>query len=202
MDCVLDVGANSGIYGTELRLIGYDGLILSFEPDPDVFPALKARAAGDGRWHAFDYALGSEAGDALFNVMNVSLFNSFRVPRSDETDRHADANSIKQQIVVPVRTLNDVLPDLMSRHGFRRPFLKMDTQGFDLEVFRGGNEVYPKIVGLQSEVAIRHIYEGSASWAESVQVYEQAGFELDALFKVNAESRGLIEMDCYMLRQG
>lgn len=200
VDCVLDVGANAGIYGTELRLIGYDGLIFSFEPDPAVLPALRARASRDAKWHVFDYALGSKAGEAVFNVMNVSLFNSFRAPSTTETAMHADANTIKHQIVVPIRTLNELLPELIMRHGLNRPFLKMDTQGYDLEVFRGASQLYKLIQGLQSEVALRRIYEDSASWMDSIREYESAGFDLDALFKVNAESRGLIEMDCYMLR--
>ena len=68
-DCVLDVGANAGQFALQLRSLGYTGLILSFEPDPQVFKELKQHSDGDARWHAFNLALGSgfigDAGDAV-----------------------------------------------------------------------------------------------------------------------------------------
>ena len=57
--CVLDVGANEGQYGQQLRDIGYAGWIVSFEPVADVFQSLARVAAGDSRWLTFPLAVGS-----------------------------------------------------------------------------------------------------------------------------------------------
>ena len=41
IDCIFDVGANSGQYGVFLRALGYKGHIISFEPIGSVFNMLK-----------------------------------------------------------------------------------------------------------------------------------------------------------------
>jgi len=38
-------------------------------------------------------------------------------------------------------------------------FLKMDTQGWDLDVFVGCGTCLASVVGLQSELSIRSVYE-------------------------------------------
>src|SRR5216683_8217255 len=51
IDCVFDIGANEGQYASKLRRkLNYEGLIISFEPVPDVAKVLKARAARDPKW--------------------------------------------------------------------------------------------------------------------------------------------------------
>jgi hypothetical protein len=60
INVVLDVGANDGDYGREIRDRGYRGLIVSFEPNPKAYDRLKASIAGDSNWLAYPYALGAE----------------------------------------------------------------------------------------------------------------------------------------------
>jgi FkbM family methyltransferase len=199
IDCVIDVGANVGQYGNELRMIGYNGLIISFEPAPDCFAALSKRASPDPLWHTVNLALGAEPGEVMFNEMNVSLFNSFRLPSANETDLFAAENCVKRQTKVAVEKLENVLPELQKKYGFHNIFLKMDTQGFDLQVFDGAKAVHSKIAALQSELPVKRIYQDSPSWRDAIAVYEGAGFELSALFPVNPKMAELIEMDCYLV---
>jgi FkbM family methyltransferase len=202
VDCVLDVGANTGQYATELRLIGYRGLIISFEPSVGCFVQLERAAKADPKWVVVNCALGSHSGEGLLNEMTTSQFNSFYTPSLDETEYHKQYNIVARTTAVKIDTLDKALTELQARHGFRRPFLKMDTQGYDLEVFRGGQKVHNTLVGLQSEVPFKRIYEGAPRWEEAIAEYETAGFELVGLYKVNPHEIQLIECDCYMLRSG
>src|SRR5476649_785985 len=50
IDLVLDIGANEGQFGQQLRRCGYGGRIVSFEPVEDVHATLSAAASGDRLW--------------------------------------------------------------------------------------------------------------------------------------------------------
>src|SRR5688572_15729220 len=51
VDCVFDVGGNQGQYHDLLRdEVGFEGLVVSFEPVPRHADFLRSRAAGEGNW--------------------------------------------------------------------------------------------------------------------------------------------------------
>src|SRR5512141_1499824 len=139
VDLVLDVGANVGQYRNFLRAeVGYTGRIVSFEPIPRNVARLREHAAGDPAWLIEPFALGSASGPATFNVTAESVFSSFLQPTADSANLfHADS-AVTERIAVEVRTLDEVLPGLEREFAPRRMYLKLDTQGYDLEVVRGG----------------------------------------------------------------
>src|SRR5215813_8953515 len=57
INCVLDVGAFHGEYGTTLRQFGYQGRIVSFEPVPDHFQSLQQASKDDKNWIIHNLAL-------------------------------------------------------------------------------------------------------------------------------------------------
>lgn len=202
VDCVLDVGANIGQYGSQLRLIGFTGTILSFEPDPAAFAALRAATARDPRWNAFNHALGEVTGVAELNLMGSSDFNSFREPSTGETTHFSAQNRVVETVAVQVQRLDAVLPELRMQYGFQRPFLKTDTQGFDVEVFRGASGVHAQLVGIQCELPLKRLYEGAPTWTEALEEYSGAGFEIVGIFNVNPAEPFLIECDCFFQPKG
>ncbi len=201
VDCVFDVGANSGQFADMLRgSIGYKGLIISFEPNPEQFSLLEAQTTRDPLWQALPCALGRDAGEAVFNVYAVSELSSLRSLNSGA--KHLPADPVARQIRVQVRTLDDTLPELRQRYGFSRPFLKMDTQGFDLEVARGARDRLKEFVGLQSEVAFQLLYEGAPDFQTAMTFYETSGFALSRLTPIHEiDFPELVEMDCVMIRK-
>jgi len=57
VNVVLDVGANSGQYATDLRRAAYKGRIVSFEPLSGPFSLLERSAARDPLWNCRQCAL-------------------------------------------------------------------------------------------------------------------------------------------------
>lgn len=201
VDCVLDVGANRGQYGHDLRRAGYTGHIVSFEPVPDVFAELEAVAAADGRWTAYPYALGREDGTTTINVVPGTL-SSVLAPTRFGRKRYAQLRE-PTATEVPLRRLESILDDVLPA-GARRPYLKLDTQGFDLEVFAGLGDRVADVVAMQAEVSLLQIYEGMPDMAEALEAYREAGFDITALYPVSRQSATarVLEFDCVMVRAG
>jgi len=194
IDCVVDVGGNEGQYARLLRRLGFTGLILSFEPHPEVFQTMKRRFAGDAGWRGYDCALGRRDGELDFHIYALSQ-NSSCLPGSDLLARP------ERTVKVPVKRLDALLPSILPDWRTRRLFVKCDTQGFDVEVIAGAQEILPAVYGLQSEVAVTPLYQGMPRYLEALRFYESLGFVLIDLWLNNRTSGGeVLEYDCLMKR--
>ncbi|KQM97041.1 FkbM family methyltransferase [Sphingobium sp. Leaf26] len=197
VDCLFDVGANRGQYAMMLRKeAGYRGLILSFEPNPDVFAQLQKAAASDRDWHVFNMALSDFDGTASFNIMAADQFSSLKKPSGEQDAIFADRNRVTKTVEMQCRRLDTLLPELVAQHGFARPFLKMDTQGHDLSVCEGAGAVMTDMLGVQTELGVRPIYEGGTGYRAMIDWLDARGFAPSAFF---ANNKGhfplLVEMD-------
>src|SRR5688572_8527555 len=106
VDCVFDVGANEGQYVERLRKdIGYDGLIISFEPIPEHAERLRTQARSDSKWYVEELALDREEGPSSFNVMASSAFSSLLQPAHDDVKLFSESNRISRRIDVMKSTL-------------------------------------------------------------------------------------------------
>ncbi len=193
--CVLDVGANRGQYGSMLRDIGYHGKIVSFEPVRENFEALQECAKTRGDWSCFNFALGREDTERDINVMDEDVFSSFLNPLDDPAKRFP-RNQVARTERVQIRRLDRLeLPP-------RGIYLKMDTQGFDLEVLEGATGMLDRVVALQTELSFRPIYGAMPGYRDTLRECERRGFCVADFMPVNRESDGLraIEMDCIMVR--
>ncbi|KUH68550.1 FkbM family methyltransferase [Mycolicibacterium novocastrense] len=202
VDCVFDVGANVGQYATMLReKVGYKGLVVSFEPDPSVAAELTKKAQRQPRWVVEELAISAEDGTAEFNVMKENTFSSLSAPRHDEVDLFTELNKVSKTVTVKTENLATTVDRLRGQFGFSRPFLKLDTQGYDTQIVSAAPEAVKTFVGLQSELAIKKLYADSVDFREAITIYEKCGFELSALVPNNAgHFPRLVEVDCIMVR--
>jgi FkbM family methyltransferase len=199
---VLDVGANKGWFAKHLRMMGYKGHILCFEPIPADCASILQAAGADPRWRVFNYALGEQNTTKQFHIISVrggdTASSSFLEPNFGETEHL----KIKSESIA-VRRIDDVLDELIKPDGMAaaRIFLKMDTQGYDMEVLRGCVRWLGKVCMLQSEISITPIYNGMPHYTKALDHYESLGFTLIDLKVVNRfQHRMIAEYDCVMAR--
>jgi FkbM family methyltransferase len=199
-DCVLDVGAHVGEFGSALRHAGYSGPIVSFEPVNDYFKRLETAAAPDPKWWVCRTALGQDTGDRLMNVMD-GTGSSFLCPNRYAMRCWPEWHSAHVE-KVPMRRLSEMMETLFPSIGVSRPFLKLDTQGYDIEVFQGAGDRIPDLVGLQCELSLIPIYEGMPAIEDALGVFRAAGFDVTGFFPVAVENTTarLLEVDCVMIR--
>jgi FkbM family methyltransferase len=198
IDAILDVGANRGQFRHLLRrLVGYRGLICSFEPVRACIEELRPQVARDPRWFLYEFALGRRDETRTLHVAADSRASSFLVP-ARETHGVPLAQAHDEE--VPVRTLASVLPEISKDHGFRRAFLKLDTQGYDLEVIRGAGPALEEFVALLTELSFLPIYQGVPGYATSLAELEGRGFRVSGFYPAARDEAGrAIEMDCLLI---
>lgn len=203
IDCVLDVGAHFGEYGRFLRGIGFAGLIISVEPVEANFERLEREARGDGHWAVHHLALGARDGVSEINVTEGTDFTSFLSPNAYSTAEFPGSSRVVRRERVPVQRLDRFVQDCLGGAGNPRVYLKLDTQGYDLEVLRGAEGCLHRIVALQSEVSVKPIYEGQPSLTEALTHLGTLGFEVGGLYPVTRDQAGrVVEFDCVALRTG
>jgi FkbM family methyltransferase len=175
VDVVLDVGAADGGYGSQLRMYGYTGRIVSFEPLAGSYAALTARIAGDPAWTAHNVALGDAAGSAEINVASNGASSSL-LPMEEAHRRAEPSVGYVGQETITVARLDDLAPDILAEGD--RPFLKLDTQGYERAVLQGGAATLERCRGLQVELSFVSLYEGGMLVDEAISFAYDAGFHL------------------------
>ncbi|WP_435229121.1 FkbM family methyltransferase [Streptomyces sp. Tue6028] len=200
VNCVFDVGANAGQYGRQLRRLGYTGRIVSFEPTAEAFAKLSEAAEEDPDWWVYQVGLGREDATRSIHV-GWNTMNSLLPPSDYGKDRYKRFARTRTE-EIEIRRLDGMMDKALAGLGDPRPYLKMDTQGYDLEVFAGAGDRAGEFVGMQSEVATLRLYEGSPRMGEAIAVYEGSGFEITGMYPVSREAATgrVVEFDCVMVR--
>jgi FkbM family methyltransferase len=202
IDCVLDVGANNGHFGAEIREQGYKGRIVSFEPGSAVFGELSRRSAGDALWAIHRAGLGNEDGELEISIMESDVFSSFKTP-SDYTSQKFGGAKVERREKVPVLRLDSFLHE--HPHALTpNTYLKVDTQGFEIEVLEGAGDLLNRFCVIQMELPLRLLYEGQKSFSEMLEWMAERGFEI-GMAKENGfdwQDCRLLELDVAFVRSG
>lgn len=176
IDLVLDVGANIGQFGSEIRSCGYPGRIVSFEPLSSAHGELLQTSTGDSKWDVYPRcALGDHNGEIEINIAGNSLSSSI-LPMLESHRSAAPESAYQGKEITSLKTLDAVAGEyLKNAHA---PFLKIDTQGFEWQVLDGARDTLPHIKGILVELSLVPLYEGQHLWREVIDRLEAVGFTL------------------------
>jgi FkbM family methyltransferase len=174
---VVDVGANTGQYGKEIRQAGFSGTILSFEPLSGAFDELLRTSSTDNNWLCKQLALSDHAGSSQIYVAANSASSSLLVMASAHCDAAPGAQVVGVEEVVlsrldAVEELRDLPKPLM---------LKLDVQGLENQVLHGADGVLDQVILIEAELSVCELYQGGPLMLEMFNSIDQLGFELVAL---------------------
>lgn len=175
IDLVLDIGANIGQFGRELRSAGYRGRIVSFEPVADAFERLQLAAHGDASWQVLNLALGDTPGTQEIHVASNSESSSLLAMLPLHLQAAPYSRTTGRQ-VVQVQTLDAVFDDLCG--SAQHIYLKADTQGYEAHVLRGAARSLPRIDTVQIEMSLAPLYAGQALFDELYAEMKHQGYVL------------------------
>ena len=139
---VFDVGANIGQTLEKYAAVLPGARIHSFEPFPQSYQRLAATAAAHPPAVAHELALGANSGEATFHVNpEFHTRNSLLTRPASGRRYYRGGSELPESVPVKVDTLDNVC----TREGIERiDVLKLDVQGAELQVLRGGQTLLAK----------------------------------------------------------
>ena len=177
VEVFIDIGTNKGEFSKIIIDIYHPSLVICIEPNEKLNPEIASNCK-ESNSVIINKAISNSVGEMDFyfhtDSQMSSLFASDKnlIQRDFQED---DADAIIKK-VIPVTTLNAVFEENKDQLSGKTIFLKIDTQGNELEVIKGGDKMLSKISYCLLEYMFQSPYEKQYPFEEIMQVMSSHGF--------------------------
>ncbi|MDT7540302.1 MAG: hypothetical protein QOE33_206 [Acidobacteriota bacterium] len=193
-EIIIDIG---GADGSTTRYFAGEfqrARVFCFEPNTRMLPALAALEASNERVTVKRLALGSTRGESVLHVTANNLSSSLNEPDAEELSHtppeYRDHFRLEAETRVEVSTLDDEF------EGHPRVLLiKMDTQGTELDILKGGPRTLEKTRFVLAEMNNHHLYKNTCQYYEVDDFLRGAGFKLADIVVTFRGDEGVTEYD-------
>jgi FkbM family methyltransferase len=179
---VFDVGANVGQSALTYLREFPQAEIYCFEPVANTYQSLISATRRYPRIHTYNLGMGSESGDMIINVSPYSEASSIGLKRPED---HAE----------PIRI--ETIAGFAKKHKIDRiDFLKVDTEGYDLDVLSGAAPLLreQRIHFVQSECEPTGRTQNFVDFASLAQFMAGHGYQVFAVYEQQPEWDGRNEL--------
>jgi FkbM family methyltransferase len=199
VDVALDIGANDGGYALTMRREGFNGRIVSFEPQTATFAQLADSARQDPLWEVRNVAVGREDGVAELHVAGNSMSSSLLPMRERHLAAAPDSGYVASE-QVPVVTLDALRREILDPSD--RAFLKLDVQGLELAVIDGAAATLRQVHAMEIELSLFPLYEGDPPLDDVLRRLDEEAFNLLSFHGGFREPSGqLLQVDALFVRR-
>jgi FkbM family methyltransferase len=185
IDTVIDIGANVGQFTKTISALLPHANVYAFEPLPSCFVQLEKFAKSTPHVVAFNLGIGASSGLLSFEKNNFSDSSSFL--KIAEIHKTAFPFTEKTTTVEVNVSELDVFSNSLDLG--RSIFIKIDVQGYEGYVLRGGRETIKKAKLVIVEVSYVTLYESQPLFDEIYRAFCELGFSyrgmLDQLLDPN-----------------
>ncbi len=192
---VLDVGANQGQYAQEIRSLGFEGQIYSFEPT-SYYEHLAKASEGDANWQTYRFGFGTASEKLeMYIASNNGQSSSLLKPKNIMAQGFGI--SFEKSEEVEIKTLKEYL-DLNTISNI---YLKIDTQGNEMNVLLGLSDQINHVSVIEFESALISLYEGETGHYEIAQYLIDHGFKVKQLVITHwNQNKETISLDSIFVR--
>ena len=196
---VVDVGANCGQFSLLCRHWLPESTIYAFEPLRQPAERFGKLFAEDSHTHLFLAAIGAESAEVEMHVSKAMDSSSLLPigPTQSAVFPGTEESHLERVRVAPLGAF--VEPEALSE----RSLLKIDVQGYELEVLRGCERLLDRFSAVYVECSFVELYEGQSLAHEVIDWLHGRGFYLAQIGLVTFDPAGLsVQGDFLFLRRG
>jgi FkbM family methyltransferase len=168
-DTVLDIGANIGMVTIWLsKLVGQNGKVHAFEPNPELQIILEQMLDRNQISNVclHPIALGAESGSLELRIPKVNAGSASLIRHRNSIDCTVVAASVRP------------LTEIVAQEGIKSiRLIKIDVEGFEAEVLRGGLEVLATIRPEAILFELNEVSEGSVRDRPVIQILRDCGYD-------------------------
>ena len=198
VNTVLDVGANTGQFARAVRRALPDIVVHSFEPSRETFLELVRSCKADPGIRTWQLALSEEEG-ALPMYRNAASAASSLLPMTALTQK-AFPHATKWW---PETVTATTLDKWAATQSLAEPILiKVDVQGYEAQVLRGGTETFGRALVLLLEVSFAELYEGQCMFDDIYTLIRGLDFSCCGMFNniYDPHSHRVLQADALFVR--
>ncbi len=186
-ECIVDIGANRGQFTLISRRVFPKARIYSFEPLEEPAKIFKQIFDKDPEIYLFPYAIGKAKTTAAIHVTKDDDSSSLLPITKTQSNMFPGATEkeTRQVLVSPLSQLIDPasIPSAS--------LLKIDVQGYELDVLQGCEDVLQKFSHLYIECSFIELYEGQALAHQIIAWLEQRNFILSGIHNLYYGKNGM-----------
>jgi len=184
---VVDIGANCGQFALISRKCFPDARIDSFEPLAEPADRFEKVFGGDSHVHLHRCAIGAEKATMTIHVSERDDSSSLLPIGKNQSELfpHTGEREVRETPVLPLDEAMDA--DCLSSPAL----LKIDVQGFELEVLKGCRTMLERFAWVYVECSFVELYEGQALAAEVIDYLAQQGINLAGVYNMTYDSKGI-----------
>lgn len=186
--CIVDVGAYEGAWSKMAKSVWPESNLFMFEPNFSKKEKL-AKLANDLPGKLYDNLLGAKNGEPVkFNVMETGS--------SIMSERSPIYRDVEMRVLTTIDSLGI---------NFEAPgLLKIDAQGYELEILKGAINVLPCFEAVLLEVALIEINEGAPLLHEVTAFMDELGFVACEILEVHRRplDGAMTQVDILFVRCG
>lgn len=192
---IYDVGANVGTWTLLAKALYPDAQVHAFEPLPLHTGKFRAATGALSGVHLHEIGLGSRAARMEMKVTDFSDASSL-LPLTMAGKQQWNLEQVEE---VPIQI--ERLDDWVTRHQLPPPdLIKLDVQGFELEVLRGAERALAQTKAVLLEASFQNFYQGQCRFDELVSWLAGSGLHVCAFGHGTALGRPLVQSDVLFSR--
>jgi len=169
-DILIDVGANKGQFSKLVQIVNSNCIIYAFEPVSRAYQVLKTFCHNEN-FHSFNHAVGSKTDEKNIIVSRSHDNSSFLAPTSKQDKLSGGKSKFKYLEKSTIKMLDE-----LNINKSNNCLLKIDVQGYELEVLKGAHKTLKSIKYLIIEVSRHRLYEGQSIEDEVIGYLEERNF--------------------------